>query len=133
MAVVLARHATDENEAELLELGRSRTVQVVEGLLKERGHEPEPAAEERWATLSLTVTREDALLLEATRLLVQHLDGAESKDGFLEALLAEGQTSMIARGPAGVDVLGEDLFARYQAWLAQRALHDVRRAMAEER
>jgi hypothetical protein len=70
-------------------------------------------------TLTLTLEREVAWLLEATRILVEHLGGQRDTESWLEAVLAEALTSLPGkrRGELGDGVEAE----LERAWLEQRA------------
>jgi hypothetical protein len=70
-------------------------------------------------TLTLTLEREVAWLLEATRILVEHLGGQRDTESWLEAVLAEALTSLPGkrRGEFGDGVEAE----LERAWLEQRA------------
>jgi hypothetical protein len=65
MAELLARHATPQTEAALLELARDKTVQAMRLTLSPHD---EPDHDEMSRTLSLTVPVEEAWALEATKI-----------------------------------------------------------------
>ena len=92
MAELLARHATAQTEAALLEAASGKTVQAMRVALSP--HE-QPDDDELARTLSLTVPVEEAWALEATRMMVEHMDGKATGGHFLESLLAEGYTSLL--------------------------------------
>ncbi|MEO8178743.1 MAG: hypothetical protein ABI895_07915 [Deltaproteobacteria bacterium] len=100
----VARVAQPESEAYWLELAKGYTLRELQGELKKarRLDDTEAAlTEEREATgvLSCTLDREDAWLLEATRILLEQL-GTRGAEEQLEALLAEGQGALLAALPA---------------------------------
>lgn len=92
-------------------------------------HAPEwdcaPAAEdgEETRTLTCSVTQEDAWLFEGTRLLLGHL-GVHGSEALSEALLAEGQGSLLGSLPEGALELDqlEDSEAAQQRW-EKRLIH----------
>ena len=92
MAELLARHATPQTEAALLQVARGKTVQAMRIALSP--HEP-PPDEELASTLSLTLPVEEAWALEATRMMVEHMDGNSAGAHFLESLLAEATISLL--------------------------------------
>ena len=116
MAELLARHATAETEAALLQVARDRTVQAMRVALNPR----EPLdAEDLARTLSLTVPAEEAWALEATRMMVEHMDGKCSGGRWLESLLAEGTISLLELlDPAEADVSAQ-IDAADTAWRAE--------------
>jgi hypothetical protein len=122
MAELLARHATPQIEAALLQVARDKTVQAMRIALspQESAESPEPADDDELArTLSLTVPVEEAWALEATRMMVEHMDGKCAGGHFLQALLAEGTISLLEL----VDRAEDDVFAQIEAedtaWCAQ--------------
>jgi hypothetical protein len=103
-AELLARVARPESEMYWLELGRSHTLRELQGEVKKAhklDHGDAALTEEREATveLSCTLNREDAWLLEATRVLLEQF-GTRGAEDQLEALLAEGQGALLAALPA---------------------------------
>jgi hypothetical protein len=92
MAELLARHATPQIEAALLEVARGKTVQAMRLALSPRD---EPDDDELARTLSLTVPVEEAWALEATRTMVEHMDGKSTGEHWLGSLLAEGYVSLL--------------------------------------
>lgn len=122
---LLARVAQPADEAHWLELARRRTVRELrEQVSRARsirtrsigtggiGSCVSPSAgelemdsalgaeREVTCTLSCTLDREEAWLLEATRLLLERL-GTQGGEEQVEALLAEGQSALLAALPAG--------------------------------
>src|SRR3982751_360659 len=115
MAHVIAGVATPADEAWWLVAARGRTVRQMRQLVRERkrdkeggelppadadgepnaspGGAPEMFAEEDRATLTVTVDRETAWLFESARMLSKQL-GDRTMEATLEALLAEGSTSL---------------------------------------
>ncbi|HSN81647.1 MAG TPA: HNH endonuclease, partial [Polyangiales bacterium] len=145
MAELLARHATPQTEAALLQVARGKTVHAMRIAL---GHQaspssasapspasspsalgssdspntpgspsaPEPAEDDELTrTLSLTVPLEEAWALEATRMMVEHMDGKHSASHFLESLLAEGTISLLELVDAENDT-SEQMEAEHTAW-----------------
>jgi hypothetical protein len=105
MGELLARVAQPESEALWLEVARGRTLREMRREVSEfRDVDRDDAAlrEEREApcTLTCTLDREEAWLLEATRALLEQF-GTCSAEEQLEALLAEGQGALLAALPAG--------------------------------
>jgi hypothetical protein len=111
MADVLCRHATPENEAELVIAARGQTVKSMKQRLTVR---TEMAAwwerdDDALQEVRIAMGIGEVAIVEATRLLVERIDGAEASDGrFVDALLGEGQTAMLdlerdARAAAEVD------------------------------
>ena len=95
MAELLARHATPHTEAALLQVARGKTVQAMRIALSPQ-ESPEPPNDDELArTLSLTLPVEEAWALEATRMMVEHMDGKRTSGHFLESLLAEGTISLL--------------------------------------
>jgi hypothetical protein len=102
----------------------------------------EPAGDEDGETpgsevcsLTCTVDQEDAWLFEATRLLLEHL-GVTGADARGEALLAEGQGTLLARLPDGVldlaQLEGNDV--AQQSWVRELARWRVEaEALCEDR
>ena len=99
MAELLARHATPQTEAALLQVARGQTVQAMRIALtpKSSPASPDPADEDDLArTLSLTIQVEEAWALEATRMMVEHMDGTRTAGQFVESLLAEATVPLLA-------------------------------------
>lgn len=122
MAELLARHATPQTEAALLQEATGKSVQAMRIALspQESPDSPAPPDDDELArTLSLTLPLEEAWALEATRMMVEHMDGKCTGGHFLESLLAEGTISLLAlTGPAEDDVSAQ-MEAEATAWRAQ--------------
>jgi hypothetical protein len=146
MGEILARVAQPEDEAGWIEAAESRTVRQMRPLVMaaiakmsaasrysvEKGAtKSAQAASERpddgviddgdeMCTLTCSVDREDAWLVEATRALLEQL-GVQGMDAQCEALLAEGQATLLAALPAsGVDTSAFELrHGAQRRWLAQ--------------
>ena len=100
MAELLARHATPQTEAALLQVARGKTVQAMRIALSPQKSPDSPAPpqlddDELARTLSLTLPVEEAWTLEATRMMVEHMDGKRTGGHFLESLLAEATISLL--------------------------------------
>ncbi|MGD8318211.1 MAG: HNH endonuclease signature motif containing protein [Myxococcales bacterium] len=140
MAELLARHATPQTESALLQVARGKTVRAMRIALSppkspgssgssEPPASPEPLDDDELArTLSLTVPVEEAWALEATRMMVEHMDGKCTASHFLESLLAEASISLLelsapAQAPAAneadpIDVTAQ-MEAEQSAWRTQ--------------
>jgi hypothetical protein len=92
MAELLARHATPQIEAALLQVARGKTVQAMRIALSP--HE-QPDEDELARTLSLTVPVEEAWALQATRMIIEHMDGKSAGEHWLGSLLAECYVSLL--------------------------------------
>ncbi|UCH30406.1 MAG: HNH endonuclease [Myxococcales bacterium] len=92
MAELLARHATPQIEASLLQVARGKTVQAMRIALSPN---EEPDDDELARTLSLTVPVEEAWALQATRMIIEHMDGKSAGEHWLGSLLAEGYVSLL--------------------------------------
>ena len=88
MAELLARHATPETEAELLELALMPGVTVHAMREYLRCEAPEEPDESERCDVAETLTFEHSLLVEATRMAIEHLDGSDYE--FFESLVGEG-------------------------------------------
>jgi len=134
MAELLARHATPQTEAALLQVARGKTVQAMRIALSpqhspgSRGPPAPPDDDELARTLSLTVPVEEAWALEATRMIIEHMDGKHTGGHFLQALLAEGTISLLELvGPAQAQQVEEadqadvsaQMEAEHTAWCAE--------------
>ncbi len=95
MAELLAQHATPQTESALLQVARSKTVQAMRIALSPQESPDPPDDDELARTLSLTLPVEEAWALEATRMMVEHMDGKRTSGHFLESLLAEGTISLL--------------------------------------
>jgi len=85
-----------------------------------------------WArTLSLTLPVEEAWALEATRMMVEHMDGKRTGGHFLESLLAEGTISLLELvAPTESDVSAQ-LEAEITAWHTKMKRLQLLHAAAE--
>jgi len=133
MAELLARHATPETEAELLALALTPGV-TVHAMRDYLGHVDEEEAAEldptrRRCTITEVAPLEQAMFVEATRLLIEHQCGGSDYDWF-EYLVAEGTATW-------PELLDYHALIPYRAELddlVERIAEGVaRRAEAEER
>jgi hypothetical protein len=140
MGELLARVAQPEDEARWIEAAKGRTVRqmrsrVLDALSNGPAAIPEALASELiengdsddMCTLTCTIDREGAWLFEATRALLVQL-GMHGADAQVEALLAEGQETLLGAlppGELGLDGLDEEQTAQ------QRSLRELRRWRAE--
>lgn len=138
MVELLARRATPESEAELVERAMGATVRQMRSLFggAEAGEgegegegqsAPEAisaVAEGERCVLTVTVDRRDAWALDCTRWLYDHMSPGGGTDGFLHALLAEGLNSLaeiVPRGELGeVGARVERMAEAEAAWRAER-------------
>ena len=95
MAELLARHATPQTEAALLQIASDKTVQAMRIALTPQGSPDPPDDDDLTRTLSLTLPIEEAWALEATRMMVDHMDGKSTGAHFLESLLAEATIPLL--------------------------------------
>jgi hypothetical protein len=113
MAELLSSHATAESEAEVIAVAKGRTVRQMKVWLAEReggdgsavvGTEEEEGEDER--VLRIGVGFNELAIVEATRILVERLDGEFVTDErLLEAMLGEGESALLAlekRRPNGM-------------------------------
>jgi hypothetical protein len=141
MAELLARHATPQTEAALLQVARGKTVHAMRLALSPRASSSapgspnllEPDDDELTRTLSLTVPVEEAWALEATRMMVEHMDGKHTASHFLESLLAEGTISLLALVDPSENDVSEQMEAEHTAWRAQMQRLQHLHAQAELR
>ena len=131
MAELLARHATPETEAALLEVARDKTVQAMRFALSPDREPHEDDDDSR--TLSLTVPVEEAWALEATRMMVEHLEGNSSSEHWLGAVLAEGHASLLELLRSGEDEMSLLMESEHAAWLAELQQLQHQHAEAELR
>ena len=156
MAELLARHATPQTEAALLQVARGKTVQAMRIALSPQESQesqaspgsPEPPDDDDLArTLSLTLPVEEAWALEATRMMVEHMDGNCTGGHFLQALLAEATISLLeltdraqteegAQAEEGAQIgegeqadISAQMEAEHTAWRAQ--MHRLQHLQAE--
>ena len=95
MAELLARHATPQTEAALLTIARGKTVQAMRIALTPQASTDPSDDDDLARTLSLTLPVEEAWALEATRMMVEHMDGKHTGAHFLESLLAEATIPLL--------------------------------------
>ena len=120
---LVARVAKPEDETHWLALAKQHTVREMRALVSASLPKAETSeADEETCTLVCTVDREDAWLFEATRTLLEQL-GTHTAEDQLEALLAEGQGTLLAGLPRGA-IDAENLMsydAAQRAWNEQLA------------
>jgi hypothetical protein len=98
MVEVLCPHATPENEAALVEAARGQTVKEMERRLIVR---TEVASwweqdEDELQDVRIVAGIGEVGIVEATRLMVERIDGVEASDGrFVDAWLGEGQSAIL--------------------------------------
>jgi hypothetical protein len=126
MAELLARHATPENERDLLEAAQGWTVRAMQARLGAATGAADAEEEEPLPTRTLqrSLPAEDLWFWEATLLLIDHVGGhrmtlAEK----VEALLAEGWGRLRDLGEPVQELLGrdEERLERARAWREQVA------------
>ena len=129
MAELLARHAT-------LQVASGKTVQAMRIALSPQGS-PDPTDDDDLTrTLSLTLPVEEAWALEATRMMVEHMDGKPTGAHFLESLLAEATIPLLdLTGPTEADPTkphaSQQMEAEHTAWRAQMQHLQHQQAEAE--
>jgi len=142
MAELLARHATPQTEAALLQVARNKTVQAMRIALSHQASPPPPIQHETQdnedliRTLSLTLPVEEAWALEATRMMVEHMDGKRTGGHFLESLLAEATITLLElpdppQTGAAQPHVTKRMEAEHAAWLAQMQRLQHQQAEAE--
>lgn len=122
MVELLSRHAEAQTEQELLSEAKQKTVRQMRQLLRQRreeateqhddgaarlgdiDEEPEPLAQ-----LTVTMTAEEAWAFECTKMLVEQLGPAHTESDVIDALLAEGMTTLLPAVPDAVDELEQRL------------------------
>ena len=119
MAELLARHATPQTEAALLQVARGKTVQAMRIALSPQQLPEPPDDDELSRTLSLTVPLEEAWALHATRTMVEHMDGKSTGGHFLESLLAEGYISLLELIEPRENDISAQMEAQATAWRAE--------------
>ncbi len=133
MAELLARHATPQTEAALLQVARGKTVQAMRIALSPQGSPDPPDDDDLARTLSLTLPVEEAWALEATRMMVEHMDGKHTGGHFLESLLAEATISLLElTGPTQAQKAGQAAQADESGQAAQADEADVSAQMEAE-
>jgi len=133
-AELLARHATPETETELLRMAMSCGVRELRRALREEGEDGEEdrPEEEPVCELSVTLPADEAWELEATRMLIEHMNSGGGID-WVDALLGEGQQTII--GVIDADPLDSAEARRLERWRERvaeiRAESDERATRAE--
>ena len=123
MAEVIARHATPQIEASLLQVARGKTVQAMRIALSPN---EEPDNDEPARTLSLTVPVEEAWALQATRMMIEHMDGNSPGEHWLGSLLAEGHISLLDLVQPGENDFSAQIEAEDAAWRVEmKRLQDL--------
>jgi len=125
MVELVAREATPANEAQLIAEAAGMTVRAMRERLAGRsaGGENEPVAvepEDEQRTLQVSVDSVTAWAFEATRSLLRTRFGVIGDDAMVEALLAEGMSTLLARHPELTCRL--DGATRAETWDQQREL-----------
>jgi hypothetical protein len=136
MAELLCRHATPENEAELVAAARGRTVRAMKQRLTVR---TDVAAwwerdDDELQEVRFAMGIGEVAIVEATRLLVERIDGVEASDGrFVDALLGEGQTAMLdlERNARAAAVVDEEEERRLEREARAREARERARELAE--
>ena len=123
MAELIARHATAETEAGLVELGLRSTVRQMRAHLGGAG-DPNDSDDDATCTLTLSLSPSDAWLFAWTRRFADHVGGGHDAEGVMSALLGEGMSSLCCSLPAndveacaGAGAAGD----HERAWRAQLA------------
>src|SRR5688572_22495589 len=101
-AELLARHVTSNSEVEWLGRARQSTVRELRALLADAGLRVDADdADEPEATRTLTVraTREDGWMFECARKVAEAVVGPMSPDRLIQALLAEGYSTLLELVP----------------------------------
>ncbi|MFZ1865857.1 MAG: HNH endonuclease signature motif containing protein [Polyangiales bacterium] len=145
MAELLARHATPQTEAALLKVARDRTVQAMRIALSPQSPQSSPSSpssagspgppddDELARTLSLTVPVEEAWALEATRMMVEHMDGKSTGEHWLEAPLAEGYIALLELVSPRQNDFSSQMDAQCAAWRSEMNRLQQQHAQAELR
>ena len=136
MGELLARVAQPDDEGRWLEMARQRTVRQMRAhvakAVAEAGTDAQSSvdsasdesctAEDETCTLSCTVDQEEAWLFEATQSLLQQL-GVHGADARIEAMLAEGQDTLLSLVPRGAfdPECGHGSDSAQRRWVAQLA------------
>jgi hypothetical protein len=133
VAELVARVAQPEDEARWIEASQGRTVREMRGRVLEaladsqlvvpRASEPpEQDDGDEGCTLTCSVDVEEAWLFEATRMLLVQL-GVHGADAQVEALLAEGQATLLSAVPSAARALDglEGTIAAHQGWFRQQS------------
>ena len=117
-AELLVRHVTADTEADWLEKAQELTVRELRALLAANSSDDD-AESKPSHELTVSATREDAWLFECARKVAEAVSGHPSHDELLQALLAEGCSTLLELVPecapylddyasSGADVLGVD-------------------------
>ncbi len=140
MAELLAAWATPEDEQELVAIASSRTVRAMKQWLSARaGHAStgaDPDEDEEDHVLRIAVGFDELAVVEATRVLVEGLDGELVTDErLLEAMLAEGESALAALERGGARGEGDDETeeARLRGAALRRQWREDAEARAEPR
>ncbi|MGB5351783.1 MAG: HNH endonuclease [Polyangiales bacterium] len=120
--------ATPQTEAALLQVARGRTVQAMRIALSP--DEP-PDHDELARTLCFTVPVEEAWALEATRMMVEHMDGKSTGEHWLGSLLAEGTISLLELIDPAEDEVSATIEAEATAWRTEMQRLQHLHAVAE--
>jgi len=113
MGELLTRVANEQNEGEWLQLAQGRTLREVQLLCQGKECEGKATSadaagpdESERCTLTCNIGQEESWLFEATRALLESL-GTRDASEQIEALLAEGQDTLLAALPRGALDLDE--------------------------
>ncbi len=135
-AELIARHATAVTEASIIEKARGLTVRRLQSFLvgpNDDAPDPEPA--EPSVRKTKTAGRDEALLVESAKLLVEYINGASSSDeDFVVALLGEAESTLLGLGAnRSAPIVPPDLDGASveRCREAMRALREAREAAAE--
>jgi len=123
MVELLAREATPGTEVQLIAEARGMTVRAMRERLADRAGEDQVEAtppEDEQRTLQVSVDSVTAWAFEATRSLLRTRFGVLGDDAMVEALLAEGMSTLLARHPELTCRL--DSATRAEAWDQRREL-----------
>ncbi|MCK6537604.1 MAG: HNH endonuclease [Polyangiaceae bacterium] len=100
MAELIARHATAETEAGLVDLGLRSTVRQMRVHLARPGDDQQGNDDDPTCTLTLTLSPSDAWLFAWTRRFADHVGGRHDAEGVMSALLGEGMSTLCCSLPA---------------------------------
>jgi hypothetical protein len=130
MAELVSSHATPENEAELVGAAQGRTVRQMRNLLASRVEGDVDDEDER-RVLRVGVGFDELAIVEASRVLVEGLDGEVATDErLLEAMLAEAESALLGLEPRGASSAADDVSELLEQ---RRALAREATTQAEER
>jgi 5-methylcytosine-specific restriction endonuclease McrA len=136
---LVARRATPETEAGLAEQAARCTVRQLRDRLRDTGADADGAEiEDDRAAVSISVSPDDAWLLEHARSLFDCIQSAPTAEGFLHWLVAEGVTSLREIVPAEklaeLEAQSDERREQSAAWRAQRRVWcEEAEARVEER